>query len=150
VNKTGGLTLMRQADIGPGTGTLLDHHLFVDIEDFTIVPDPVPWIDPGSGNSYYERWVVGVWSPDENVDALILQPRDAATILAESEGFIRMESQLSRTSSVFSYPWGNASDYDYFGVNFLYTPAQIPAPGALALTAVGLALLRRRSRRSGS
>jgi hypothetical protein len=147
VNKEGGLTLMRQADIGPGTGTLLDHHLFVDIEDFTIAPDPVPWIHPTTGVAYYERWVVGVWSPDNNVDTLILQPRDAATILAESAGFIDMESQLARTSAAFTYPWTNVSDFDHFGVNFLYTPAAVPAPGAAVLAVTGLACASRRLRR---
>jgi hypothetical protein len=146
VNKEGGLTLMRQADIGPGMGTFLDHHLFVDIEDFTITPDPEPWISPATGVAYYERWVVGVWSPDNNLDTLILQPRDAATILAESAGFIHMESQLRRDSAAFTYPWDNVSDFDHFGVNFLYTPVPVPAPGALVLALIGLTYASRRLR----
>jgi hypothetical protein len=144
VNKTGGLTLMRQADIGPGVGTLLDHHRFVDIDDFTITPDPEPWIDDGV--AYYERWVVGVWSPDTNVDALILQPRGAATIVAELDGFLHIENQLSCGSGVFTYPWTNQSEYDHFGVNFLYDPVAVPAPGALLLGVIGLAHVGRRLR----
>ncbi len=139
VNKTGGLTLMRQADVGPGMGMFLDHHVFVDMEDFTIVPDAEPWIDPTTGTAYYERWVVGVWSPGNNADALILQPLNAAVIDAQSAGFIRLENQLSRSSSVFTFPWANQSDFDHFGVNFLYAPVQaVPAPGALLLAVLGL------------
>lgn len=139
VNKTGGLTLVREAEIGPGLGFSLDHHIFIDIEDFTIVPDPEPWIQPGTGTAYYERWVLGVWSPEDNADPLILRPLDAAVIDAESAGFIHIESQLSKSSDEFTYPWGSQSDLDHFGVNFLYTPVQtVPVPGALLLSVIGL------------
>jgi hypothetical protein len=155
VNKDGGLALIRQADIGSSMGTFQDHYRFVDIDDFTIAPDPVPWInpstglpyiDPSTGLPYYERWVVGVWSPDNSLDAVILQPPSVATILAESTGFIRMESQLSRFSDEFTYPWANVSGEDHFGVNFLYTPVPVPAPGALVLALIGLTYASRRLR----
>ena len=127
VNKTGGLTLMAQANIGPGAVTEADHHVYVDIPDLTILPDPVPYVL--NGVEYYERWVVGVWSPAGSLDPFIMQPREAATITAEAAGVIRMQSFLSRGSAVFTYPWVNASDYDHFGVNFKY---QLPTPVAEA------------------
>jgi len=127
VNKTGGLTLMVQADVGPGMATEADHHIYVDIPDLTIVPDPVPYVL--NGVEYYERWVVGVWSPAGSLDSFIMQPRDAATINAEAAGVIRMQNQLSRGYSTFTYPWTNTSDYDHFGVNFKY---QLPTPVAEA------------------
>ena len=157
VGKDSVFTLERDVQIGPGMGTLsLDHHVFVDIEDFTIVPDPVPWtneatglpyVNPETGGYYYERWIVGAWSPDGNLDTLILQPRSAATILAESAGFIDVRSQLSRGSDVFTYPWANASVYQHFGVNFLYTPNAVPVPGAALLGVIGLTYAARRLRR---
>jgi len=155
VKKEGGLTpALREVQIGPGEGTSIDHHIFVDIEDFTITPDPVPWTDeitglpyvnPETGEYYYERWIVGVWNPEGNGDMLIL-PQEAATILAESAGFIRMESQLIRNSDAFTYPWSGVSS-DYFGVNFLYTPNVVPVPGAVLLGVIGLAYAARRLRR---
>lgn len=123
VNKTGGLTLMRQADIGPGVTTDSDHFAYVDIEDLTILPDPEPYVL--NGVEYYERWVVGVWSPAGNLDAFVVQPRSAATVTAATAGIIRMQSYLHRTSTAFTYPWANVSDYDFFGVNFKY---QLPTP----------------------
>jgi len=133
VNKTGGLTLMRQVDIGPG-GTTEDHHVYVDIEDITLIPDPEPWIDPSTGIAYYERWIVGVWSGAVNNDGLTIRPRSAATneyglIDAEVAGVIMIENYTWKSSTVFAAPWGNNSDYDYFGVNFKYTtPEPEPTP----------------------
>lgn len=133
VNKDGGLDLMRQVDIGPG-GTTEDHHVYVDIEDLTLVPDPIP------GTQGLERWLVGVWSGAAS-DGLTIRPRSAATILAESAGFITIQNYTWKGTTVFDAPWGNNSDYDYFGVNFKYTavdttPPELTCPGDVTITAM--------------
>lgn len=126
VNKTGGLTLMCQVDIGP-EGTTEDHHVYVDIEDITLVPDPVPEVI--NGVEYYERWLLGVWT-GENDDGLTIRPTTAATIAAEDAGLIRMENFTWKSSTTFTYPWGNNSEFDYFGVNFKYLGNSAPVAGA--------------------
>lgn len=119
VNKTGGLTLMRQVEVSPA-GTIEEHHIYVALsEPLTIVPDPVPAVI--NGIPYYERWLVGVWTPALNQDGLMLVPQTCATLGIVQAGIIRLQNYTYRASSVFTYPWGNTSDSDYYGVNFKYT-----------------------------
>ncbi len=127
VKKTGGWQLERQVSIGPG-GTTENHHVYVALsEPFTIVPDPVPYIL--NGVAYYERWLVGVWSPAGNVDRFIMDPVQAATRDIEQAGIIRFQNYTWKISSTFTYPWGDTSARYHYGVNFKYA---VPGPQAEA------------------
>jgi len=132
VNKTGGLTLMRQVDIGPvGAETIENHHVYVSLpEPLTIYPDPVPYVL--NGVKYYERWVVGVWIGTGNApstaDYVVISPQTAATLNIEQAGIIRFQN-YTYTEYVFPFPgdppyygapWGQTSPDYYFGVNFKY------------------------------
>ena len=159
VRKQGGLQLERWVDLGPG-GVTEDHHVYAALnEPFTIVPDPVPYtID---GTDYYERWMVGVWSPSGSTDGLILPPRDPAALPIEQAGIIRFQNYTSKPWTTYPdttlgdiesapdnwVPWPATESSNYYGVNFEYTV--VPVPGAVLLGALGLSsagwLLRRRT-----
>ncbi|MCU0915669.1 MAG: hypothetical protein MUC88_14055, partial [Planctomycetes bacterium] len=63
VKKEGGLRLERWVTIGPDPEAVTEnHHVYVPLgTPITILPDPVPYYL--NGVAYYERWLVGVWSP---------------------------------------------------------------------------------------
>lgn len=128
----GGFELLASAAIGPGgeLGNPGDHHRWVDISDIILTPDP----------TRTERYLLGAWTGANGSDGLIIRPREAATITDA----ITIQAYTWKNTGVFEPPWGNTSDYDYFGVNFQYI---IPAPGALILAGIGAGLvnwLRRR------
>ena len=138
VKKEGGLRLERCVSIGPG-GVAEDHHVYVALaEPLTIVPDPEPAVIRGI--EYYERWVVGVWSPTAS-DLRSLLPPEAATLAIEQAGIIRFQNYTSQNFSGTPdttigdslltaqrwYPWTGTTDQYHFGVNFKYTVSGIPA-----------------------
>jgi hypothetical protein len=159
VQKVGGLRLEQWVTID-GTGDLqVDHHVYAALDEpFVILPDPEPYTSDGT--DYYERWMVGVWSPVGSADGLILGPRDAATLSIEEAGIIRFQNNTYKPWTTYPdttlgdiasapdnwVPWPSTEGSDYFGVNFEYTV--VPVPGAVLLGALGLSsagwLLRRR------
>ncbi|MCL5280053.1 MAG: hypothetical protein M1376_09120 [Planctomycetes bacterium] len=129
VKKAGGLQLEKQVSIGPG-GTTENHHVYVALDTpFTIVPDPVPYVDPATHIAYYERWLVGVWSPSGDLDRFAIYPFNAATLDIVNAGIIRFQNYTYRISVIFDSPWTSTSERDHFGVNFKYT---LPGPTAEA------------------
>lgn len=164
VKKEGGLRLERWVDIR-GSGDLqADHHVYVTLAaPLTIVPDPVPEII--GGQTYYERWVVGVWSPVGSDDWLILKPQDDLQTVAVfpivTDGIIRFENYTFRgftdppdttlgdvtTASQRWYAWGGTTSVAHYGVNFEYTPSPVPLPGAVVLGVFGLGCAGWRLRR---
>lgn len=158
VKKKDGLRLERWVSISGSGDFQKDHHVYAALDEpFTIVPDPVPYTT--GGTNYYERWLVGVWSPSGSNDGLILRPRDAAALPIVQAGIIRFEDSTLKGWTSYPnttlgdiasapdnwVPWGDTSNSDYFGVNFEY--AVLPVPGAALLGVVGFGsagwLLRR-------
>jgi hypothetical protein len=127
--KTGGFDLKRQVTIGPGA-QLSDNHAWVALDEpLTITPDPVPL------NGFYERWMVGVWTPNYLVpgvlgDALIFSPQSAVTFDIVNADIMRFDGYtLKDPAYTFAPPWP-ASGYSYaYGVNFRYS---VPGPTANA------------------
>lgn len=158
VKKTGGLRLEQSVTIS-GTGDLQEgHHVFATLATpFTIVPDPVPELI--NGTEYYERWLVGVWSPSGSMDAVILQPQNAASFPASLAGIITFENYTSKSwtddpdtvlgdavaNSQKWYPWPSTDDTSHFGVDFEYRV--VPVPGAVVLGLIGLSYAGWRLRR---
>jgi hypothetical protein len=163
VKKEGGLRLEQWVSIGGSGDFQEDHHVYVALDQpFTIVPDPVPYTI--GGTDYYERWMVGAWSPVGSTDDLILRPRSAATLSIEAASIIQFDSNTSKgwttdpdtaLGDIVSagdnwVPWPGTGGPDYYGVNFEYFEySVVPVPGAVLLGAVGLSsagwLLRRRT-----
>ena len=126
-------------NIGPG-GVAEDHHVYVALaEPFTIVPDPEPYeID---GKLYYERWLVGVWSPTGSSDLRSWCRRRPPRWRFRQAGIIRFQNYTYRPfggtpdttlgdaplDAQRWFPWGNTSHQYHFGVNFKYTVSGIPA-----------------------
>jgi len=164
VKKAGGLQLEQWVNVS-GTGDV-QHYVFATLADpFTILPDPVPYVAP-DGKKYYERWLVGVWSPTSgpsgSPDPLILHPENAVTLAAEQAGIISLEDYTWKTWTIdpvktlgdvgdWHYnwvPWGDTYTGDgHFGVNFQYTLAPVPVPGAVLLGILGLSCAGWRLRR---
>ncbi len=125
----GGIELLRQADIGPGVTTVANH-VYVDIEDITLSPEQ----DPDPNPDYRERYLVGIWSPLDNSDALLIKPREAATVDAEVDGFITIQDYTYRNYQgvnplpyYYPAPWGETNDWEFhFGVNFKFTTNVTP------------------------
>jgi len=160
VNKTVGLRLEQWVSIDGSGDFQEDHHVYAALDEpFTILPDPVP--HTSGGTDYYERWMVGVWSPSGSTDGLILPPRDATTLPIEQAGIIRFENYTSKPWGTYPdttlgeiasvpgnwVPWPGTESLDYYGLNFEYTV--VPVPGAVLLGVAGLSsagwLLRRRA-----
>jgi hypothetical protein len=164
VKKEGGLRLERWIDIS-GSGDLqTGHHVYVNLANpLTIAPDPVPYIS--GGHSYYERWVVGVWSPGGSDDRLILYPQDSFQTVASfpivTDGIIRFENYTYKTVTAPLdttlgdvttdpqrwYAWGSTTYNGHFGVNFEYDLNPVPVPGAVVLGICGLGCAGWRLRR---
>jgi hypothetical protein len=158
VKKAGGLRLERWVNISGNGDLKIDHHVYEALaEPFTIVPDPVPYVF--NGVDYYERWLVGAWSPSNSTDSLILQPQTAATFPIVQAGIITFQSYTYKpwtsypdttlgdvlSASNSWVPWGSTSGSDYFGVNFQYTA--VPMPSAAVLGVIGLGYAGWRCRR---
>jgi len=138
VKKPTGLRLERWVNLGPG-GATEGHYVYASLDEpFTIIPDPEPaYLD---GVAYYERWLVGVWSPSpifpDTGEVRSVEPRTAATLAIEQAGVIRFQAYTFRPytgtpdttlGDVLSdlqkwYPWGETEDtgLQHFGVNFKY------------------------------
>jgi hypothetical protein len=165
VRKEGGLQLERMVTINDQGDFQADGHVYARIDPFTILPDPEPWINPLTGQPYldthgdpfFERWLVGVWNPNDSVDELVLCPPTAAALSIEQADIIRLQNYTYRSVnypyssqdtvlSGFWAPWGDTTTGAHFGVNFEY--AVVPVPGAVLLGILGLSsagwLLRRR------
>jgi hypothetical protein len=158
LKKEGGLTLERWVSLS-GTGDLqAGHYVFATLaEPLTILPDPAPAII--NGTPYYERWLVGVWSPSDSTDALILAPQSAATFTAETAGVITFQSYTEKmwtaapdttlgdvTSSAQDwYPWPATGNGAHYGVDFQYTV--VPVPSAMVLVVIGWGCVGWRLRR---
>lgn len=139
--KTGGFELKRQVTIGPGS-TLSDNHAWATLtEPLTISPDPVPYVL--NGVEYYEKWMVGVFTPSylddlpttTEGDALIFSGDGAVTFEIEDAGIIRFDSYTAADpASSFTPPWpavptGSGYYGCAIGVNFKYA---VPGPTANA------------------
>jgi hypothetical protein len=160
VPKVGKLRLEQWVIIDDRGDFQADHHVYAALdESFTILPDPVPYTS--GGTNYYERWMVGVWSPVGSTDGLILRPPTAAALPIEEAGIIRFQNNTYKPWTTYPditlgdiasapdnwVPWPATESPDYFGVNFEYTV--VPIPGTVLLGAMGLSsagwLLRRRT-----
>jgi len=162
VKKTGGLRLEQWVNISGNGDLKTDHHVYATLASpFTIVPDPVPYVL--GGVEYYERWLVGVWSPRGSVDSLILRPQNVATFPIEAAGIIRFQNYTLKLWTDYPnttlgdvsfdpqkwFPWPATGSDGHFGVNFQYatTPVAVPAPGAVVLCGIGLGYAGWRCRR---
>jgi hypothetical protein len=130
--KTGGFDgPLRVANIGPGAVSGGDGHVYVDIEDITLVPDPEP-----SPAGYYERWLIGVWSPVGNTDGTLITPLSAVTMDVIDAGYIHWELAGGYTYDVdgpttdLAEPWGGTVWGTHWGINFQYTVASAPVADA--------------------
>lgn len=121
--KTGGFVLERQVTIGPGA-ELSDDHAWVALSEPIIInPDTVP------AGGFYERWMVGVWTPSylsglpsgEVGDALIFSPQGAVTFNCVQAGVVRFEAYTCKDpASTFAPPWPAIGTSNHYGVNFRY------------------------------
>jgi hypothetical protein len=160
VKKEGGLRLERWVDIPGSGGVLANHHVYVDLTTpLTIAPDPVP--DTRGGIDYYEKWVVGVWSPVSSNDQLILTPQTVAKFPIKTDKIIRFEDYTFNgftdlpdttlgdvtTDPQRWYAWKDTTSVAHFGVNFEYTVNPVPLPGAVVLGVFGLGCAGWRLRR---
>jgi len=138
--KEGDFDLRCTVLIGPGA-TIENHYAYAPLaQPLTIVPDPLPWINPDTrqpyidenGNPYYERWLVGVWTGTNNADLLYHGPLNAVTLDAVVAGVIRLQNytyyyklvnyEQIYTSDVLTLPWGGkiTDGVHYFALNFKY------------------------------
>jgi hypothetical protein len=129
-----GATLLRSVDISGTVGMFSDSYRYMEISPITLAADPL---------HEQARYLVGYWteSNGQPADGLIVRPTGAIAVTSA----ITIQNQLGRYTETFDFPWSPTSDYDHFGVNFMYVPVPSAAIlAALGLSAAGVKLRRRR------
>ena len=136
--KTGELVLERSVTIGPGA-ELSDSHAWVALgdESFTINPDPVPEFI--NGVACYEKWMVGVWTPNYLYDVPVGQVGDAQRFSSQAavtfncvqDGIVRFDGYTKTEPAYYFVPPELAVSAGHHGVNFKYeqpTPVVVAGP----------------------
>ena len=147
--RAGGFEFVRSVEISGEDGELIDNYRYIPIDPpITLLPDTEPPSPGGDGYLYIDRYVLGVWSPPDSTDRILITDPSGLSVSdtislneASPSGFppyFTAQVWTRQTEPPYSGllpPWGQVHKTGHFGVNFVFTTATNQLPIALDDTA---------------